>query len=114
MNLLPYDLTSALCHLRTLNHKLPVEHGRFWGVDRDDRICELCFSNMLGDEYHYLLECSYCVDQQKAYLPKDLVRRPSVIGFEEIMNTKGLPTLFKLSKLCKEIFSTFKVIYKYV
>ena len=32
------------------------------------------------------------------------------IGFGEIMNTKDFPTLFKLSKLCKEILSTFKVI----
>ena len=31
-NLLPYDL-AELCHFRTLNHKLPVEHCRFffWG-----------------------------------------------------------------------------------
>ena len=114
LNLLPYDLASALCHFRTLNHKLPVEHGRFCVVDRDDTICELCFSNRLGDEYHYLLECSYFVDQQKAYLPKDLVRCPNAIGFGEIMNTKDLPTLFKLSKLCKEILSIFKVIYKHV
>ena len=42
------------------------------------------------------------------------MRRPNVIGFGEIMNTKDLPTLFKLSKLCKEILSTFKVIYKHV
>ena len=94
---------------RTLNHKLPVEHGRFWRVDRDERICELCFSNRLGDEYHNLLECSYFVD-----LPENLVRRPSAIGFGEIMNTKDFPTLFKLSKICKEILSTFKVIYKHV
>ena len=42
------------------------------------------------------------------------MRRPNAIGFEEIMSTKDLPTLFKLSKLCKEILSTFKVIYKHV
>ena len=37
-----------------LNHKLPVVDVRFWGVDRVDRICELCFLNRLGDEYHYV------------------------------------------------------------
>ena len=55
----------------------------------------------------YLLECSYFVDQQKTYLPKDLVRRPSAIGFGEIMNVKYLSTLFKLSKLCKRDFEYF-------
>ena len=42
-DLLPHDLATAPCHLSSLNHKLPVEYGRFWGVERDDRICELCF-----------------------------------------------------------------------
>ena len=41
---------------------------------------------------------------------KYLRRHLSAIGFGEIMNTKDFPTLFKLSKLCKEILSTFKVI----
>ena len=31
-----------------------------------------------------------------------------------VLDTKDLPTLFKLSKLCKEILSTFKVIYKHI
>ena len=43
LNLLPYDLASALCHFRTLNHKLPIEHGRFLGVDRDDRSVNYVF-----------------------------------------------------------------------
>ena len=29
-NLLPHDLATTLCHFRSLNHKLPVEYGRFW------------------------------------------------------------------------------------
>ena len=38
------------------------------------------------------------------------MRRPNAIGFGEIMNTKDLPTLFKLSKLtklCKDFFEYF-------
>ena len=38
---LPNDLRNALCNFRCLNHKLPTEKGRFWGVERDDRICEV-------------------------------------------------------------------------
>jgi hypothetical protein len=36
---LPFDLRKALCNFRCMNHRLPVEQGRFWG-DRDDRICD--------------------------------------------------------------------------
>ena len=31
-NLLPNDLATAVCHFRTLNHKLPIEYGRFWAL----------------------------------------------------------------------------------
>jgi hypothetical protein len=36
-----------------------IERDRFWGVERDDRICDICTSNAMGDEYHYLFECSF-------------------------------------------------------
>jgi len=39
---LPYDLKRALCNFRCLNHRLPIERGRFWGVERDDRVCDIC------------------------------------------------------------------------
>ena len=57
-NILPDDLSKAFCHFRILNHRMPIEWGRFLGTSRDDRICELCFNNKFGDEYHYLIECS--------------------------------------------------------
>ena len=56
---MPDDLSKAFCHFRILNHRMPIEWGRFLGISRDDRICELCFHNKIGDEYHYLIECSY-------------------------------------------------------
>ena len=31
---------------------------------------------------------SYFVDQQKAYIPNDLLTRPNVFSFEKLMNTK--------------------------
>ncbi|MEW8548676.1 MAG: hypothetical protein AB2693_34680, partial [Candidatus Thiodiazotropha sp.] len=110
-HLLPDDLASAVCHFRCLNHKLPIEVGRFWGVERDDRICELCRLNKLGDEYHYLLECIYFEEQRRMYLPRDLSMRPNTTIFESIMKSKELPALFKLGKFCKEILNTFKVIH---
>ena len=54
------------------------------------------------------------MDQQKAYTPKDLLKRPNVAGFEKRMNSKDLHTLFKLGKFCKEILVTVKVIYSRV
>ena len=43
---------------RTSNHKLAVERGRYVNVDRNNRYCDTCDRQLLGDEFHLLLECS--------------------------------------------------------
>lgn len=45
-----------ICKFRTANIKLPVETGRYIGIQRHDRICPLCNSGV-GDEFHYLFIC---------------------------------------------------------
>jgi len=39
-----------------INHKLPIENGRFGNIDRF-RVHTLCNSNSLGDEFNYLFDC---------------------------------------------------------
>jgi len=43
---------------RTCNHSLPIEKGRYTKVERANRKCDKCNSSNIGDEYHYLLECT--------------------------------------------------------
>ena len=73
LSILPSDLAIDFCHFRTLTHRLSIEQGRFWGVARDDRICELCFLDKLRDEYHYILECTYVDCQTEAIFIKGFV-----------------------------------------
>ena len=57
---MPYKLRLALSRIRTCNHKLPIEAGRY-GVSyavREDRVCTKCNSGSLGDEYHFILICT--------------------------------------------------------
>ena len=32
--------------------------GRHLGIDRNKRICQLCQSGSIGDEFHYLFVCA--------------------------------------------------------
>ena len=77
-------------------YKLPIELGRFWGTERDDTICELRRLDKLGDEYHYLFECSYFEEQRRMFLPRGLPRQPNMAIFNEVMNSKDKFALFKL------------------
>ena len=46
----------TLCKFRTCNHRLPIEIGRWQNVDRSDRICHICQTTEIGDEFHYILQ----------------------------------------------------------
>ena len=43
---------------RLSNHRLPIQHRRSLGIPRDERICTICNGGEVGDEFHYLLNCS--------------------------------------------------------
>ena len=55
--------------MTTTNHCLPIETGRWRNIYRGNRYCNLCNSWKLGDEYHYVLECSSLNEKRKHFLP---------------------------------------------
>ena len=40
-------------------HLLPVESGRYEKIPRVERLCLLCNTSEIGDEFHYLLKCTH-------------------------------------------------------
>ena len=105
---LPADLRRALCHFRCMNHKFPVEKGRFWGVDRDDRLCDLCNMHALGDEFHYLLECKFFKNERKHFLPGQFIVHPNSVKLHDLLNTDDNRVLFRVAKFCKILLSVIK------
>ena len=53
---LPHPLTESIIKFRMGSHKLPIETGRWKGLDRCDRVYPEC--QVLGDEEHFLFHCS--------------------------------------------------------
>ena len=47
----------AITKLRISAHRLPVETGRYCNVPYDERICQHCNLNEVGNEQHYLMQC---------------------------------------------------------
>ena len=54
---LPELLKYIVCKFRTVNHKLPIEAGRYTRIPRNERVCKMCNSGQLEDEFHVCLEC---------------------------------------------------------
>ena len=47
----------AVTKFRISSHRLPVESGRY-NIPFDKRTCKLCNLNEVGNEHHYLMQCS--------------------------------------------------------
>ena len=49
----------SLVNYRMCNNCLPIETGRWSGLDRSQRKCNLCNIDDIGDEFHYIFRCPY-------------------------------------------------------
>jgi hypothetical protein len=65
----------TLCKFRTTNHKLPIEHGRWNNIPRENRKCNLCNLEEIGDEFHYILNCPYFKQYRDIYIHRYISRR---------------------------------------
>ena len=99
---LPRNLALSLCHYRCCNHKLPIEKGRFYCIERDNRTCHMCNSNVLGDEFHYIFECTYFKAERKKYIP-DFYSRPNTLNLKQLFQSNDLDILLKLSIFVRKI-----------
>ena len=43
---------------RVSSHKLEIETGRYYDVNRENRICKCCTSGMIETEFHFLFCCT--------------------------------------------------------
>jgi hypothetical protein len=84
-----------------------IETGRWRNIDRENRYCNLCNCQKLGDEYHYVLECSSLNDKCKQLLPKYFMKRHNVVKFFELLSTKKQSLLRKLCIFIKHINKIF-------
>ena len=97
LTLLPPRLLQKLFYFRLSNKRLPIETGRWRGIDHNLRKCNLCNLNLIGDEFHYLLECPFFNDERKTFLSIINLRNLNWITFSNIMNEERT---VKLKHLC--------------
>ena len=102
-----------LIKFRISNHRLPIETGRWENVPFDDRKCQLCHKDELGDEFHYLFCCNYFETERKRHLKPNFYKRPNIVKLKELLASDNLATLKKLSEFvqiimnkCATTFST--------
>ena len=105
--LLPNYISRPLLKIRTTNHKLPIETGRWENVPKENRTCKLCNSPAVADELHYLLNCQALSTLRSKHLYKYLTwSKP--ISIKRIMNQTKISDLKRISKFINEMFNLIK------
>ena len=108
IEILPQRLIYPLIRFRTLNHRLPIQKGRWSNIPRNERKCTLCCQSDLGDEFHYVLVCPFFNDRRKHYLPVKYWKHPNVIKFQSLFCNTNYTLLSKLTYFVKDIMNEFK------
>ena len=90
---LPDALKYIVCKLRTVNHNLPLETGRYTRIPRNERVCK--------NEFHFCLECPALKELRNKFLSANIYNRPNGINFGRILNIKNKITLVNIAKFIK-------------
>lgn len=104
-------LSSSLMHsfirFRTLNHRLPIQRDRFTGIPRSERLCTKCGDEDVGDEYHYIMNCSFFNSKRRELIPHRYWKYANTINFQSLLCTKNKRILTKLVYFIKFVLSQF-------
>ena len=92
-----------LCKFRCGSHRLPIETGRWRNLPRSERVCSLCDSMDIGDEYHYIMTCSYFINERINLLPPFCHENVNIYKFEQLFASNNVIVLEKLCKFIKNV-----------
>ena len=99
-----------LCKFRCRNTKLPVVvlgYAR-QNIDYGDRLCTICNLKEVGDEYHYIMKCTYFCNSRGKYLESNIWTNPNFDNFSKLFQSNDVGVLRNLGKFTKEINLKFK------
>ena len=65
-------------------------------MDRENRVCALCNTDDVADEYHYIFKCSHFDDKRNECLDRKYSEQPSYNNFSLLFNTNIKLELLKL------------------
>ena len=94
--------------LRTANHKLPIETGRWDGTPYEERKCPKCNRDEVGTEQHYIFRCDFFSDIRNKFIANQENHSNKDHYFNTIMNSTSKVELEKLAHFCKIIMKYFK------
>jgi hypothetical protein len=91
-------LRILLSKLRIGMLNLEINLGRYEGVPREERLCKVCNSGLIEDEFHFVLVCNYYVPERQRLIPQYCCLYPSISKFNQLMQSSNKYILNNLGK----------------
>ena len=112
LEIMPKKYYVPLARLRLSSHHLRIETARYSNqfTERNNRVCTICNSRDLEDEFHFVLICPCYSDLRKKYIKKYFTSRPSVFKFVELMQNENPTIIRNLGKFVYEAFNVRKLL----
>ena len=66
-----------------------LERGRYQNIPRRNRICKLCNTNVIENEYNFLVCCDFYDDISKSYIPRKYYTIPCIQKFNILMSSQN-------------------------
>ena len=98
----------VITKFRTVNHRLPIEKGRWENIPTELRICRLCNKGLIGDEFHYILVCEFFNESRKSYLSQVFWNSRNKYDLKKLLCSKNKIVLNRLSKFIKIILDSMR------
>ena len=110
INVLPLKLRTVITKIRISAHQLRLETGRYvrTHIKKHNRLCTLCNTRDIEDEYHFFVICPIYSNLRKRYILPYFYKRPSMYKLCMLLNTTD--KLFNLAKFANYAFTLRKTL----
>lgn len=88
----------ALTQFRLSSHDLAIERGRYENLNRSERVCKFCNSNLIKCEYHFLLVCPLYRELRQKYFKPYYCHWPTINKFEDLMSNSNKKVISNVAK----------------
>ena len=105
---LPKKYVYILCKFKCANHHLPIVKGRYTDTPVHERTCPLCTINDIGDEFHYLFNCTFFTAQRVKYIMRYYYTQPNTSKMMQLFESTDYSEMIKLAKFADIIMRHFR------
>lgn len=101
-----FKIRQLFTKFRMSDHSLKIEMGRYKNIPREERICKNCDLNEIGDEHHFLHQCTSNEVLRNSLLNKININKQDFANYNKI--NKSIFLLNNKSELLTEIGNFLK------